>query len=105
MNTIQTTNGSKNHLGCSICGTTYYNGPCIVPFPSCKCGNIIFFDITTAYVRGGINWPFIKVEDENNWQEIVLKEIKEFGKPKNLTENPDEKSRDVFNFEKDYNRK
>lgn len=44
--------------------------------PSCECGNIGYFDITPSYVQIGINWPIIKVEDENNWKEIVLKEIK-----------------------------
>lgn len=103
MKTIETTSGSKDHAGCLICGTTYHVGRHIHPQPKCKCGNIIFFDITPYYVRIGVDWPFIKVEDENNWKEIVLKELEQFGRPKYLTENPDEKDdMDVLDFEKRY---
>lgn len=103
MKIIQTFKGSDNHMECLICDTTYQNGPRIIPQPSCKCGNILFFDITPDYVRSCIDWPFIKVEDENNWKEIVLKEIEQFGRPKHLTTNPDEKEEfDFFDFENKY---
>lgn len=100
--TIKTVNGSNKHMECSICGTSYSVGFKIIPLPSCACGNVIYFDIDFNQVQGSVNWPFIMVNDEINWKEIVLKEIEEFGKPKNITVNPNE--RDMFNYENDYNR-
>jgi len=102
---IKTVNGSDKHMGCSICGTTYYAGSKIIPLPSCKCGNIISFDIDLNQVQGGVNWPFIMVYDENNWKETILKEIEELGSPKYLAENPNEKNIDLFDYDNRYKTK
>ncbi len=94
--TITTVEGTSNSNTCLICDTTYSVGKPILPQPKCKCGNISFFDITPHYVRIGINWLFLKVENKNNWKEITLNEIKKYGEPQNLVENPKENSADFL---------
>lgn len=69
---------------CLICNTTYRAGESIIPLPSCKCGNIPFFDVTVHQVRCSVSWEYVKVDCKNNWQHVVLEQIKQFGKPKHV---------------------
>ena len=56
MKIIKTIYGNDSSASCLICDTTYKTGIPIIPFPRCKCGNIIFFDITNTYVRFSFKW-------------------------------------------------
>ena len=78
---IKTIQSNDDEATCLICDTTYKTGKPIFPFPSCKCGNIIYFDITEHYVRIGFNWYEVLITSKDSWQKEILSQIAKNGKP------------------------
>lgn len=93
MKIIKTISCTNKRASCLICNTTYRCGKSIIPLPSCKCGNIPFFDVTEHHVRFAINWEFVKVDSKNNWQKQVLNQIEQCGKPKAVIKFKDEEEK------------
>ena len=86
---IKTISGNDKGVTCLICNTTHLNGKSINPFPSCKCGNISFFDITEQYVRVGFNQLYVFLDVEKKWQDEVLNQIAKNGAPNEFNNSPD----------------
>ena len=74
-----------NSATCLICNTKHFKGKPIIPHPNCTCGNLNF-DITPYYVRVLINWYYVLVESEDNWEKEILNQITINKKPTYIKE-------------------
>ena len=93
---IKTFKATKEECGCIICGIYYKKGNHVSPFPKCDSGNITMFDITQDYVRFTTFWPNVGHTTTNNWEEVILNQIKTIGKPIHVLNNPNQNK--VENF-------